>query len=134
MIGKFRRLFNNESAKLTDSEFIHYYIESCKEKITELEREYAELIEKPYQAGRLAEIISELGNMWNKKLRYEDIENVANGNGSKNIWQVQNEVSDIVQEAKQQITVSKESDDKLAVSVESLEKLRYVLNEWETEL
>ena len=134
MIGSLRRLFKYESAKLIDSEFRHYYAELCNKRIAELEKEYADLIQKPYQAGRLTEIISELGNMWNKRLRYEDIESVANGNGSKNIWQVQNEVSDIVQEAKQQITVSKESDDKLAVFVESLEKLRYVLNEWETEL
>lgn len=134
MASPLRRLFKYEPAELIDSEFRHQYIELCNKRIAELEKEYADLIQKPYQAGRLAEIISELGNMWNKKLRYEDIENVTNGNGSKNIWQVQNEVSDIVQEAKQQITVSKESDDKLAVFVESLEKLRYVLNEWETEL
>jgi len=134
LIGKFRRLFNNESAKLTDSEFTHYYIESCKEKITELEREYAELIEKPYQAGRLAEIISELGSIWNERLRYEDIDNEENGDGAKNLWQVQNEVSTIVQDAKQQIAISKESDDKLIIFEESLKKLRHVLSEWETEL
>ena len=134
MRGPLRKLFKYESAKLIGSEFRHHYTELCNKRIAELEKEYADLIQKPYQAGRLAEIISELGNMWNKRLRYEDIESGANGNGSKNIWQVQNEVSDIVQEAKEQITVSKESDDKLAVFVESLEKLRYVLNEWETEL
>ena len=134
MIGKFRRLFNHESTKLTDSEFKHYYIESCKKRITELEREYADLIEKPYQAGRLSEIISELGSIWNERLRYEDIDSAVNGNGAKNLWQVQNEVGDIVHEVKQQIAISKDSDDKLIVFEEGLLKLRHVLNEWETEL
>jgi hypothetical protein len=67
-------------------------------------------------------------------LRYEDIESAANGNGAKNLWQIQNEVSDIEQEVKQQIAISKESDDKFIVFEEGLLKLRHVLNEWETEL
>ena len=134
MIGIFRRLFKHESTKLADSEFRHYYIEMCNKRIAELEREYVDIIQKPYQAGRLSEIISELGSMWNERLRYEDNERTVNGNGAKNLWQVQNEVSDIVQEAKQQIAISKESDDKFIVFEEGLLKLRHVLNEWETEL
>ena len=134
MIGLFRRLFKYKSTKLTDSEFRHYYIEFCNKKIAELEREYADLIQKPYEAGRLSEIISELGSIWNERLRYEDIERTINGNGAKNLWQVQNEVSDIVHEVKQQIAISKESDDKFIVFEEGLLKLRHVLNEWETEL
>jgi len=134
LIGLFRKLFKNESTKLTDSEHRHYYIEFCNKRIAELEREYKGLIQKPYQASRLSEIISELGSMWNERLRYEDIESAANGDGAKNIWQVQNDVSVIVQEVKQQIAISKESDDKFTVFVEGLLKLKYVLNEWETEL
>jgi len=106
----------------------------CNKRIAELEREYAELMQKPYQAGRLSEIISELGSMWNERLKYEDIESAANANGAKSLRQVQNDVSDIVQEVKQKITISKESDDKFIVFIEGLLKLRYVLNEWETEL
>ena len=134
MIGIFRRLFKYESTKLTDSQFKHYYIEFCNKRIAELEREYADLIQKPYQAGRLSEIISELGSMWNEKLQYEDIESEENLNGAKSLWQVQNEVSDIVHEAKQKIAIAKESEDKLTVYIEGLLELRYVLNEWETEL
>ena len=133
-MGLFRRLFKYESTKLTDSEFRHDYIEFCNKRIAELEREYADLIQKPYEAGRLSEIISELGSIWNERLRYEDIERTINGNGAKNLWQVQNEVSDIVHEVKQQIAISKESDDKFIVFEEGLLKLRHVLNEWETEL
>ena len=133
-MGLFRRLFKYESTKLTDSEFRHDYIEFCNKRIAELEREYADLIQKPSEAGRLSEIISELGSIWNERLRYEDIERTINGNGAKNLWQVQNEVSDIVHEVKQQIAISKESDDKFIVFEEGLLKLRHVLNEWETEL
>jgi len=129
----FRGLFRHRSAKLSDSEFRNYYIEFCNKKIAKLERKYVELIQKPYQAGRLSEIISELGRMWNERLRYEDIESVVNVNGAKSLWQVQKEVSDIVHEAKQKITISKESEDKLVVYLDGLLKLRYVLNEWETE-
>jgi hypothetical protein len=133
LIGPFRKFFNNESAKLTDTEIKHYYIESCKKRITELESEYAELIEQPYQAGRLSEIISELGNIWNERLRYEDIDNEASTNGAKSLWQVQNDVSSIVQEAKQQIARAKKHDNRSALFAEALVKLRQVLDEWEIE-
>jgi hypothetical protein len=134
LTGIFRRLFKHESTKLADSELRHSYIEACKRRIVELEREFADLIQKPYQAGRLSEIISELGSMWNEILRHESINNAVNGNGAKNLWQVQDEVSNIVQEAKQQIAISKESDSKFIVFVEGLLNLRYVLDEWETQL
>ena len=133
MIGPFRRLFNNESAKLTDSEFKYHYVEFCKKRIAELEREYAELIEKPYQAGRLSEIISELGSIWNERLRYEDIDIAAGTNGAKSLWQVQDDVSSIVQEAKKQIAEAKENDNRSVIFAEALVKLRQVLDEWETE-
>ena len=109
-------------------------IEFYNKKIGELEKEYKELIQKPYQAGRLSEIISELGNIWNETLRYEDVESTITGNGAKNLQQVHEDVSDIVQEVKQQIATSKESDDKLIYFEEGLLKLRHVLNEWETVL
>ena len=82
----------------------------------------------------MSEIISELGSIWNERLRYEDIDSAVNGNGAKNLWQVQNEVGDIVHEVKQQIAISKDSDDKLIVFEEGLLKLRHILSEWETEL
>lgn len=134
MIGIFRRLFKQESTELTDGESRRYKIELCSKRIAELEREYLNIIQKPYQAGRLSEIISQLGTMWNARLRYEDIKSAVNGNGAKNLWQVQNEVKDIVQEAKHHIAISKGSDDKNTIFIEGLLKLRHVLEEWETEL
>jgi hypothetical protein len=102
-------------------------------RIAELEREYADLIQKPYRAGRLSEIISELGRMWNERLQYEDVESVINENGAKNLQQVQNEVSAIVSEAKQKIEKAKNLENKHIAYLEDLLKLRDVLNEWETE-
>ena len=133
MKGPFRRFFNNDSAKLSDSEFKYRYVEFCKKRITELEKEYAELIEQPYQAGRLSEIISELGNIWNERLQYEDVDIAASTNGAKSLWQVQNDVSSIVQEAKKQIAETKETDNRSIIFAEALVKLRHVLDEWETE-
>jgi len=98
----------------------------------DLEREYADLIKKPYQAGRLSEIISELGSVWNERMRYEDIDSAANINGAKSLWQVQNDVSNIVQQAKQEIARAQRYDDKFIIFIEGLLKLSYVLDEWET--
>ena len=134
MAGIFRRLSNCEITKISDTELRNNYIEFYNKRIEELEKEYTELIQKPYQAGRLSEIISELGRMWNERLRYEDVEGEINGNGAKNLQQVRKDVSDIVQGVKQQIAISKESDDKVAIFIKGLEKLRFVLNEWEPEL
>lgn len=124
MIGK------SEDHSIMNQQNIEFY----DKRIAELEREHADLIGKPYQASRLSEIISELGRMWNERLRYEDVESAINGNGTKNLQQVQENVSDIVQAVKQQIATSKASDDRLIVFEEGLQKLRHVLNEWETVL
>jgi len=70
--------------------------------------------------------------MWNARLRYEDIKSAVNG--AKNLRQVQDEVRDIVQEAKHQIAISKEPGIKNIFFIEGLLKLRYLLDEWETEL
>ena len=129
MIGLFRRLFQHGPTKLTINGFRRYYI---NKRIVDLEREYADLIKKPYQAGRLSEIISELGSVWNERMRYEDIDSAANINGAKSLWQVQNDVSNIVQQAKQEIARAQRYDDKFIIFIEGLLKLSYVLDEWET--
>jgi len=108
-------------------------VEFYNKRIAELEREYADLVQKPYQAGRLSEIISELGRIWNERFQYEDVESVINGNGAKNLQQVQNEVSAIVSEAKQKIEKAKNLENKHIAYLENLLKLRDILNEWETE-
>lgn len=132
-MGLVRRLVQHWLMKFTNGQFRRSYIALCNKRIAELEREYADLLKKPYTAARLSEIISELGSNWNNKLKYEDINSEANLNGAKSLWQIQNEVSDIVHEAKHKITIAKKSEDKLAVYIEGLLKLRYVLDEWETE-
>ena len=131
MAGIFRRLSNREITKISDTELRNTYIEFYNKRIEELEKEYTELIQKPYQAGRLSEIVSELGRMWNERLRYEDVEGKINGDGAKNLQQVRKEVSDIVQGVKEQLAISKELDDKIAVLMKGLEKLSVVLDKWE---
>jgi hypothetical protein len=133
LIGLFQKVLRNSSTKLTDSESQQYSVDFFNQRIAELEREYAELTKQPYQAGRLSEIISELGRMWNERLRYEDIDDAANRDGAKGLWQVQNDVSNIVQESKQRIAKAEEPDDRFVIFMEGLLKLRYVLDEWETD-
>ena len=134
MAGIFRKLSNHETTRLSDTELRNNYIEFYNKRIEELEKEYKELIQKPYQAGRLSEIISELGKMWNERLRYEDVEGEINGNGAKNLQQVRKDVSDIVQGVKDRLAMSKELDDKIAVLMKGLEKLSVVLDKCETGL
>jgi len=133
LIGLFQKVLRHSSTKLTDSEFQQYSVDFCNQRIAELEREYADLTKQPYQAGRLSEIISELGRMWNERLRYEDTDDAADRDGAKDLWQVQNDVSNIVQESKQRIAKAKEPDDRFVIFIEGLLKLRYVLDEWETD-
>ena len=132
MTEPFKKTPEHESTQSTDAEFKHNYIESCNKKIEELEKEYQELIKKPYQAGRLSEIVSELGRVWNEKLKYEDAESAEGGNSHKKIWQVQKDIDKVVQEVKQQIAISEESDEKRTFFIDGLLRLRYLLNEWET--
>ena len=134
MAGIFRRLSNHKTKILSDNELRENYIEFYNKKIAELEKEYKELIQKPYQASRLSEIVSELGRMWNERLRYEDVEGKINGDGAKNLQQVRKEVSNILQGVKEQLPMSQELDDKMAVLMKGLEKLSIVLDKWETGL
>jgi len=133
LLGLVLRLFHNKTTKLTDSELKQYYLEFCEKRIAELEREYADLIKKPYQAGRLSEIISELGSIWNERLRYEDIDSAVSINSAKSLQQVQNDVNNIVQEAKQKIAEVNEYDDRLIIFMDGLLQLRCALDEWDTE-
>ena len=125
-----KKLFRRWSTRLTKSEIRYYYINFCNRRIAELQRQYAELITKPHKAHRLSEIISELGRLWNEKIRYEEDERLINVNGAKNLWQVQNEVREIVCEAKQKIAKANKQEDKLNVFMEGLLKLKYVLDDW----
>ena len=134
MTEPLKKTHDHKSKRLTDAEFKDNSVELCNKKIEELEKEYKELIQKPYQAGRLSEIISELGRLWNEKLKYESAESAAGGNGHKKIWQVQKDIGKVVQEVKQQIAISEESDEKLNFFIDGLLRLRYLLNEWEIEL
>ena len=123
-------MLRHEPIRLTENEIRHYYINFCNRRIAELQEQYADIITKPHEACRLSEIISELGRLWNEKMRYEEGEKSIYVNGAKSLWQVQNEVSDIVCEARHKIKKANEKEDKLNVFMEGLLKLRHVLDEW----
>ena len=118
--------------KLTKSEINHYYIAHCNRRITELQNEYADLLTKPNKAGRLCEIISELGHWFDEKYRYEEPEMIIDSNGAKSLGQVQNEVYEIISAAMQEIATSKNKKNKCQLFKDSLQRIMYVLDEWET--
>ena len=132
MLTLIKRILRRESTHLTESEIRYYYINLCNRRIAELQGQYADIITKPHKAHRLSEIISELGRLWNEKMRYEEKERLTYVNGAKSLWQVQNEVSEIICEAKQKIAEANKQEDKFNVFMEGLLRLRYVLDDWKT--
>ena len=132
MLTFIKKLLRRESTHLTESEIRYYYINFCNRRIAELQGQYADIITKPHKARRLSEIISELGMLWNEKMRYEEDERLTNVNGAKSLWQVQNEAREIVCEARQKIVKANDKEDKLNVFMEGLLKLKYILDDWKT--
>ena len=64
-------------------------------------------------------------------MEYEDYERVDRGNGTKSLWQAQEEVHRIVKDAKYKINSAKTRSKKQKVFEESLKKMAIILDEWE---
>lgn len=102
--------------------------------IEKLQQEYADLIVKPHNVARLSEIISELGKLWNDKLRYEEENQLIRGNGRKSLRQVQESVHEIVCETGHKIDTAKGKERKHQTFAKGLYRMKSILDEWETRL
>ena len=131
MLNAVKRVLNHKPSNILESVLRHYYLPLYNRRITKLERQYNDLINEPYKAGKLSEIISKLGKLWNEKLKYEDCEIEDRVNGAKSLWQVQEEVYEIVKDARYKITSAKTRNKKHQVFTEGLKKMAAVLDEWE---
>jgi hypothetical protein len=109
----------------------HFYLPLCNRRITKLESQYKDLINEPYNARFLSETISKLGKLWNEKLEHEGYERVDRGNGTKSLWQVQEEVHRIVKDTKYKINSTKTRSKKHKVFEESLKEMVIILDKWE---
>ena len=131
MLNSVKRVLYRRLSNIQKSVIRHCYLPLCNRRITKLESQYKDLIKEPYNARFLSETISKLGKRWNEKLEYEDYERVDRGNGTKSLWQVQEEVYRIVKDAKYKINSAKTRSKKHKVFEESLKKMVIVLDEWE---
>ena len=134
MLNAVKRVFHRKPSDILESLSRHYYIPLYNRRITKLERQYNDLLNEPYKAGKLSGIISNLGKLWNEKLKYEDCEIVDRVNGAKSLHQVQEEVYTILRDTGQKITSAENGSRKQQVFTEGLKKMATVLDEWETKV
>jgi len=93
-------------------------------KIAELEQEFHDLmVSSPPNVSRLSQIISELGRLWNTKLRDEQKEPLAEGDEPKDMAQLQKVVGEIVREGKKKMGNAQSKEEIHATFIESINKM-----------
>jgi len=93
-------------------------------KIAELEQEFHDLMTSwPPNVSRLSQIVSELGRLWNTKLRDEEKEPLVEGDGPKDITQLQVAVNEIVREGKKKMGRAHNKEEINSAFVESVNKM-----------
>ncbi len=140
-----KKVLHYKPADILESIIRRYSLPMYNRRITRLEKQYGDLINEPYKARELSEIVSELGKLWNAKLKYEDSEDddceISNCktedcetsdavDGAKNLQQVQEEVYKILKDAGDKIDSAKTRDKKQEAFREGLKKMAAVLDEW----
>ena len=116
------RLVNSDRSRSS----ISYY----DKKIAKLEQEYQNLIDSsPCNMARLAQIISELGKLWNAKLRDEVDKELAKRDGAKDIWQLQEAVNEIMREGKKKMTKAQSKEEIRAAFTEGMDKMICLMGE-----
>ncbi len=145
MLDAVKKVLHYKPADILESIIRRYSLPMYNRRITRLEKQYDDLINEPYKAKKLSEIVSELGKLWNEKLKYEgsedddcetsnckteECETKGRVDGAKNLQQVQEEVYKIVKDAGDKITSAKTRDKKQQAFKEGLKKMAAVLDEW----
>lgn len=93
-------------------------------KIAELEQEFHDLMAScPPNVSRLSQIVSDLGKLWNTKLRDEEKEPLVEGDGLKDIAQLQMAVNEIVREGKKKMGSAQNKEEINTAFVESVNKM-----------
>jgi hypothetical protein len=93
-------------------------------KIAELEQEFHDLMASwPPNVSRLSQIVSELGKLWNTKLRDEEKEPLVEGDGLKDMAQLQMAVDEIIREGKKKMGSAQNKEEINTAFVESVNKM-----------
>lgn len=120
----YQRSFQGRSDYSTDTGIRLSDPEHRDEKIAELEQEFHGLMAScPPNVSRLSQIVSELGKLWNTKLRDEEKEPLVEGDGPGDIVQLQMTVHEIVREGKKKMGNARNKEEIHTVFVESVNKM-----------
>ena len=100
-MASLKKLLSGKLAVLANNGIRRHNIHRYDKKIAKLEQEYRDLLSSPsYDVSRLAMILSEMGKLWNAKLREEEDKPSINGDGAGDIWQIEELVREIVSEGR----------------------------------
>jgi len=83
----------------------------------------------PPNVSRLSQIVSELGRLWNAKLRDEQKEPLADGDEPKGMAQLQKAVDEIVREGKRKMGKAQGEEEIRAAFTDSLNKMISLFDE-----
>ena len=120
----YQRSFQRRSDYSTDAGIRWSDPEYRDKKIAELEQEFHDLMALwPPNVSRLSQIVSELGKLWNTKLRDEEKEPLVEGDGLKDITQLQMAVNEIVREGKKKMGGAQNKEEINTAFVESVNKM-----------
>ena len=120
----YQRSFQRRSDYSTDTRIKWSDPEHRDEKIAELEQEFHDLMASwPPNVSRLSQIVSELGKLWNTKLRDEEKEPLVEGDGLKDMAQLQMAVGEIIREGKQKMGSAHNKEEINSAFVESVNKM-----------
>lgn len=120
----YQRSFQRRSDYSTDTRIKWSDPEHRDEKIAELEQEFHDLMASwPPNVSRLSQIVSELGKLWNTKLRDEEEEPLVEGDGLKDMAQLQMAVGEIIREGKQKMGSAHNKEEINSAFVESVNKM-----------
>jgi len=120
----YQRSFQRRSDYSTDTRIKWSDPEHRDEKIAELEQEFHDLMASwPPNVSRLSQIVSELGKLWNTKLRDEEEEPLVEGDGLKDMAQLQMAVGEIIREGKKKMGSAHNKEEINSAFVESVNKM-----------
>ena len=120
----YQRSFQGRSDYSTDTGIRLSDPEHRDKKIAELEQEFHDLMASwPPNVSRLSQIVSELGKLWNTKLRDEEKEPLVEGDGLKDITQLQMAVNEIVREGKKKMGNARSKKEIQTAFEDSLNKM-----------
>ena len=127
----YERWLKNRLNHSANSDISRYGIQRRDKKIAKIEQEYRDLMTAwPRNVARLSEIISELGKLWNAKVR-DDEQNggLAERDGAQDMEQLQKAVNMIMCKGKKKMAKAQSQEEIHKVFIEGLDKVRCLMDE-----